>query len=239
MTKITSALRRMFQIEHGKAWLMGTIAVLVALLAIQGGRYYLIGRFEKRLMASLEEGVQGPPKRNATKPQEDYNPIAEKGIFGPVKKPPTHSLWGILGDEALFGTSADAAKPFKVGGKLPSGEEIVRMGINDVVLAKDGKERTVYVHDALKPAGASKPSPAGPPSPAPAKTDEAGPAGTDVTEESKEPPSDAADVKNHGTAPQAAASDETKAQAAVEVAEKAVREAAKAARLKAMEARER
>ena len=126
--------------------------LLLAAIVVQGVRYGLTGRREKKILETLQQGNERPPKRSGVKELSEFDSIAKKGILGAVKdaKKPPQKLWGIMGSEALFGASEKDAKAYAVDAKLPSGEKIARIECDHVVVEKDGKERTVYVFDALK-----------------------------------------------------------------------------------------
>ena len=55
-----------------------------------------------------------------------------------------------MGVNALIGSSSKDAKLYNVGDKLPSGEEIVKIRCGEIVLEKDGKQRTECVFAELK-----------------------------------------------------------------------------------------
>jgi len=158
-------------------------AVLIVLLPAQGLRYYLAGRRESTILESLKLGSEGPPGRTEIREAKEYDVIAKKGTLGKAddKKKPPAKLWGIMGNEALLGASAKDAKAYAVGGKLPDGEKVVRIGINEVVVEKDGREQTLYVHDVLKPSAKEKPK--SPKDKAPADKDTAVPAPPEGTDE--------------------------------------------------------
>ena len=131
-------------------FLMALSVVLVALLLVQGVRYFLIGRYERSVLRSLTQKDSTPSERAKVKPAQEYDEaIMSHGMLGQTVKLPT-KLWGVMGDNALFGTSAEDAQPAKVGEALSSGEKVVEIRINEVVLEKDGKRRTEVVFEELK-----------------------------------------------------------------------------------------
>ncbi len=146
-------------------------AFLVLLLLVQGLRYGCAARLGKGLAQSLASSSEMQAKRGEVKDLKGYDGIVQKGILGKVSKKASQTLFGILGDSALFGTSAKDAKPYKVGAEIPGGEKIVEVSLDEVVLEKDGKQRTVKVFPDVK-AGSkpgSGPKPPEPPEGAPAK----------------------------------------------------------------------
>lgn len=162
--------------------------IFIVLLLAQGVRYGCTGRLEKSVIQSLEQATEGPPKRVDIKDVKEYDAIMEQGILGPKprSKPSTQKLWGIMGDSVLFGSSAQSAKPYRLGAMLPNGEKIARIGCTDVVLEKDGTERTVCVFTELK----QQPQPAGksPSAPSPPSTPKSAPKPSPAGTESSVPP---------------------------------------------------
>ena len=151
LSKLAARLRVLGPDPAGKA-LIVLAGLLLAAMAVQGVRYGLTGKREKKILESLQQGNEGPPKRTGVKELSEFDSITKKGILGTVKaaKKPPQKLWGIMGSEALFGASEKDAKAYAVGAKLPSGEKIARVESDHAVVEKDGKERTVYVFDASK-----------------------------------------------------------------------------------------
>jgi len=145
--------------------LVALAGILVVLLLVQGLRYRSLAGLEETVIGSLEQAKGEVPKRAEAKELKEYDPITQQGLLGTVSKPPPQKLWGIMGEYALIGPSSGNAKPYKVGDKLSTGEKIVKIGCGEVVLEKDGKQRTESVFPELKKA--SKPVRAAAPAPSP------------------------------------------------------------------------
>jgi hypothetical protein len=144
-------LTKLRALDPGKL-LLAPVGILVVLLVAQGVRYYALARLEKTLIGSLEQAKQelsGSRRADAAELKE-YDPITEHGILGTVSKPPPEKLWGIMGENALFGASPDKAKLYKVGEVLSTGEKIVEIGCAEIILEKDGKRRTQSVFPEVK-----------------------------------------------------------------------------------------
>jgi hypothetical protein len=129
------------------------IGVLAALVALQGMRYVLAGPFTRGFKDS-STGSDGRKamSRNVTKTSEEYRNILEAGVLGTAPKeksgPPPVYLFGVMGREALIGSSAGSAKLLAVGDDVGGGEKLVEILVEDVVLEKDGEKRTVNVFDS-------------------------------------------------------------------------------------------
>lgn len=121
----------------------------VLLLLVQGPRYGCVRRLEKTVTRSLAPNTEGPTQRVVAVKLEEYVAISRHGILGSVTQPP-EKLWGIMGDSALIGASSEKAKLYSVGAKTSAGERVISIAWNEVVLEKDGKERTEYVFTELK-----------------------------------------------------------------------------------------
>ena len=146
--------------------------VLVVLLAVEGVQWRSVGRIERTVAESLEQGARVPQERAAVADLKAYDAVVARGMLGKAPGRPAQKLWGIIGEMALVGASSAGARPYKVGAKIPSGEKVVSIGINDVVLEKDGKRRTEQVFREMKrPArpgprpGATKAAPKSGPTP--------------------------------------------------------------------------
>lgn len=164
--------------------LMALSVLLVALLLVQGVRYLLTGRYERSVLKSLTEKSAGPPERDKAKTAQEYeDAVMGHGMLGSPAAKPQIKLWGVLGDSALFGASGENAQPSKVGETISSGEKVVEIRPNEVVLEKDGKRRTETLFDELKPAK-EEPKPPAQPAPAAPPKEEAKPA----KDELKQPP---------------------------------------------------
>jgi len=146
-------------------------ALFAMLLLIQGLRYGCARGLGKDVLAAMEAGKNIEAKRERPKELKDYDEILKKGILGKIPGKSSPKLFGIFFDAALFGSSAKAAKPFKVGGTIPGGEKIIEIGVNKVVLEKDGKKRTLQVFGkgGAGPQGGGRPGPSPRPRGAPVK----------------------------------------------------------------------
>ena len=89
-------------------------------------------------------------------------------VFGDANKgePPKVQLFGILGRSALLGNSPGDAQMYEVDAEVPCGEKLIEIGIDEVVLEKDGEKRTVQVFSDKPgpPSGSGPPPGDGPPS---------------------------------------------------------------------------
>lgn len=119
--------------------------LFIALLLLQGLRCGAAVIHSHSLLSAMrieEKEVAGNKMRESI---ETYNSIMEKGILGISPKEQPQQLFGILGNSALFGTSADDAKPFELDAEIPGGEKIIAIHGSSVEVEKDGKKRTVSV----------------------------------------------------------------------------------------------
>jgi hypothetical protein len=159
-------------------FLMLLAAVLGVLLLAQGARYFLVGRYERSVLRSLAQNNGDPPERGTVKPAQEYaQVIMEHDMLGQTVKLPV-KLWGIMGNGALCGTSPDDAQLANVGETLPGGDKVVEIRANEVVLEKEGKQRTEVLFDELKPPpqpGPTPPPPVKPDAPPPASPDDGAP----------------------------------------------------------------
>jgi len=150
-------------------WLTVSAGILLVLCAVQGLRYAMAGRMAGEL-GKVSLALSAPPKREEAKKLEAYKIIAEKGHFGRKKLAPGPQLFGILGEFAFMGNTPQNAKPYAVGAQFPSGEKLVKIHLNSVVLEKDGKRRTLKVFpdigDKVRPGAPVPRVPAGPAEPA-------------------------------------------------------------------------
>jgi hypothetical protein len=128
---------------------------LCLLLMIQGLRF-VGAALSSRGMASRVNTGAVAPERTDRKPATDYDAILEKGLLGKREKgggpsgpAPAVTVFGILGNKALLGASANDAKPFAIGAEVPGGEKLVEIGTAEVVLEKDGNKRTLKVFPSL------------------------------------------------------------------------------------------
>ena len=151
-------------------WLIAAAMILAALLLCQGGRWVLAKCLTGRVAwPALSDSGSAQPAGSAELGK--YKSIIEKGLFATPKPQP--QLVGVIGETALLGNSPDAAKPYKQGAKLPTGETLKEIRPNAVVLEKDGKTQTLTLFPELP---AAKKPPATPPpaqakgGPGPAKT---------------------------------------------------------------------
>ena len=163
MDRVVARLKA-FTLEHWLTVLAGGLAVL---LLVEGARYGCASRLTGGMGGELGSGDVSTVKRTGareagTRDLKDYDPIAKLGHLG--SGPRAVQLAGILGDSALFGTSPESASPYAVGSTIPGGDKVVAIGINEVVVEKDGKQRTLKVFPELKMSLPKKPlGPPGPP----------------------------------------------------------------------------
>lgn len=140
--------------------------MLMILLLVQVVRYVGAKRLGRELVQVWE--TPAAAQRVPGKDLKDYQKITETGHLGSKKKPKSAQLFGILGEVALIGSSPADAKPFAVGAQVPGGEKLVEIRLNEVVLEKDGKRRTVTLFDPNLPTKPGRPHPTSPtPKPGP------------------------------------------------------------------------
>ena len=133
--------------------LLALLGALVLLHAVQGFRFGVNALAMHSATRSLRHAAEDPPLRNAHKSVEDYDSILEKGILGKVAKAegkkeeakPAINLYGIMGNQALMGMSMKDAKCYAQGAQVPGGETLAKVGVDEVVLEKDGEKRTIPV----------------------------------------------------------------------------------------------
>lgn len=121
------------------------LVVFVLLLLVQGVRGLSSMIQAGSVLRSLEESNAPPPRRAAADGAEEYKAMLEKGTFGRAPGEQPLKVFGILGDSALLGATAESVKPYGIGAELPKGEKLVEIGPNSVVLEKDGERRTLTV----------------------------------------------------------------------------------------------
>lgn len=136
--------------------LVVSAALLAALLALQGAAWLRVRRHERDLFTAMKPLSAAPEKRAEPRDIKEYAAVLENGVWASIKPPPLR-LHGILGDSALFGASPQDAQPFAVGAALPNGDKIVEIRINEVVLEKDGKQRTECVFAEINKGGGGPP----------------------------------------------------------------------------------
>ena len=135
------------------------LAVLVALLLVQGVRGLSATIQAGSVLRSLEESNAPAPKRVGNDGGQEYRVMLEKGTFGRAPGDQPLKVFGILGDSALLGTESNNVKPYGIGAELPKGEKLVEIGPNSVVLEKEGERRTLTVFPEFP---ASPANPGGP-----------------------------------------------------------------------------
>lgn len=131
------------------------VALLLALLAIQGLRYAFAGH-AMRSIASRAKASAEVPARTGQKPFSDYDVILEKNLIGMKGRPsaPQENVYGILGSKVLLGASPQDAKPYAVGAALPSGGVLVEITASGAVVEKDGEKRTLTTFPIIPPPAA-------------------------------------------------------------------------------------
>ncbi|MCP4644727.1 MAG: hypothetical protein GY851_30075 [bacterium] len=133
-------------------WLTLVLVVLAALVVLQGLRYAGTMFGARGLAASAKKAGAAPPERDSGQAVEDFEPLVKKGIFGKgPPQPPGMKLFGIIGNEALLGPDPSKAKPVPVGGTAPTGEKVVEVNADSVVVEKDGNKKTLKVFPDFKP----------------------------------------------------------------------------------------
>ena len=149
-------------------WLAAVAGAILILVIVQVVRYAGAGKLGEELVrASLSQ--EDSPGRSDVKELEKYQAVVEKGLFGKKEPPPgIPKLFGILGEFALLGNSANDAKRYEVGAQLPGNAKLVEIHLNSVVLEKDGKKQTITLFPEL---GAKTEPPPGPPGPGRAPED--------------------------------------------------------------------
>ena len=149
-------------------WLTISAGIFLVFLAVQVVRYAMAGEMAGEL-SKVSLALSAAPEREEAKELEAYKTIAEKGHFGKKKPPPKPQLFGILGEFAFMGNSPQDAKPYAIGAQFPSGEKLVEIHLNSVVLEKDGKRQTLKVFpdigDKVTPSAPGPRGPGGPPQP--------------------------------------------------------------------------
>lgn len=141
-----------------KAWgpdkcIAGVLAGLLLLVIVQGVRYGVTIAYAKDLTDELRSSALPPPARDGVNDFEHFKPILDKGILGagdpPKGAPPPAMLYGIMGQTALIGNSPNDAKPYEAGVNIASGDKLIEVGTDFVIIEKDGEKRTVTIFDAL------------------------------------------------------------------------------------------
>ncbi len=148
------------------SWLMMSVGVFLMLLIVQALRYGTAGELGGNI-AQAPPALAEPLTREEAKSLEEYQVIAEKGHFGKLEKkkePPKPKLFGVLGEFAFIGNSAQDAKPYAIGAEVPGGAKLLEIHPNSVVLEKDGKRQTLAVFPELT--GGKAEGQPGPPEPA-------------------------------------------------------------------------
>lgn len=124
--------------------------LLIALLVAQVLRAAVPAVRAELLLRAATAQVEDQSREKTRDPLEKYNAILEKGVLGvpPKEQPP--QLFGILGDVALIGGAPEQVQEYKEGADLPSGEKVVRVGVDSVELEKDGEKQTLEIFPELK-----------------------------------------------------------------------------------------
>ncbi len=130
---------------EGERYLEVLFVVLVVLLLVQGLRGLSTTLQAGSVLRSLEESNAAAPIRSADDGAETYAAMLQKGTFGKAPGEQPLKVFGILGDSALLGPTAENVKPYEIGAELPQGQKLVELGPNSVVLEKDGERRTLNV----------------------------------------------------------------------------------------------
>lgn len=145
MRKYFEAIGAFLRKWETERYLEALLAVLVLLLLVQGLRGLSTTIQAGSVLRSLEESNAPSPKRSAGDGAEEYAAMLEKGTFGRAPDQQPLKVFGILGNSALLGPTAESVKPYAVGAELPQGEKLVEIGPNSVVLEKEGEKRTLNV----------------------------------------------------------------------------------------------
>ena len=126
------------------------LAVLVVLLLFQGVRGVSAMIQTGTVLRSLEDTNAAPPKRAASDGVEPYKAMLDKGTFGRVPGKQPLKVFGILGDSALIGPDSNKVKLYSIGADLPTGEKLVEIGPNSIVIEKEEKKSTLTVFPVPK-----------------------------------------------------------------------------------------
>lgn len=146
MDTLLNSLKELVEKLGLKNILKATTAVLVLVALLQTGRIAGVFFGEYSLSSSLENVSAASPQRNSEKKFEDFDGIFTNGAFGKGKSPaPPTKLFGVLGNQALMGSSEGDVKAYDVGAEIPGGAKIIRIEPNQVTLEKDGEESTLSV----------------------------------------------------------------------------------------------
>ena len=138
---------------------------------MQGARCGIAGIQASVFTRTLDIDANTVPTRAETETLEKYEAILERGVLGTSTNeehtPSSVRLFGILGQQALIGPAPDSVESYEVGAQLPSGERIIEIEIDEIILEKGGEQRTLEVFSSQY----AQPTVADVPSEVPPKSD--------------------------------------------------------------------
>jgi hypothetical protein len=124
--------------------------VVIALLVIQGLRSGGAVLYTGYLLRSMDAAASESPQRARPDQSETFKPILEKGVLGMPPPMLPLQLFGVLGETALVGNSPEQVQEYAVGAEVPGGEKLIRIGVEDIELEKEGKKRKLTVFPERK-----------------------------------------------------------------------------------------
>ncbi|MDX9974803.1 MAG: hypothetical protein RBU21_17585 [FCB group bacterium] len=150
MNERVQTLVRILRARPVEEYLVALLALLALLTVVQGGRFVAAELQTTALQRSLALIGEPPPPR-AEADAKKYESILTKGLLGQPPQEgagsPDLKVFGIIGNTALMGPSADSVQPFEAGATLPGDEKLVSIGTDAVTVEKSGKQRTLKVFD--------------------------------------------------------------------------------------------
>jgi hypothetical protein len=124
--------------------------ILIAFLLIQCLRSGIAVAHGKLLLRAMTVEEAQAPADKMREPIETYHLIMEKGLLGVLPKEVPQQLLGILGKQALFGSTPDNAREFAVGAEVPGCGKIIAIHADGIEMEKDGKTSTISVFPEFK-----------------------------------------------------------------------------------------
>lgn len=163
-------------------WLLLAAVLLGICVAWQGIAWAGLDELAPDASGGTHAGLDA--ERDAADKVEQYMVIGQKGHFGQQKQAEPH-LFGILGQEALIGMAANNAKFHGVGAGLSDGWKLTEIGLDSVVIEKEGNKKTLSLWPKMGSGGGGGhhgPRPGPPPARKPQTTEQQPP--ESITEES-------------------------------------------------------
>ncbi len=134
-------------------WLL-LAAVLLGLCVVwQGIAWAGLDELAPDVSGGTHAGLDA--ERDAGDKVEQYMVIGRKGHFGQQKQRELH-LFGILGQEALIGRAANDAKFHGVGAGLSDGWKLTEIGLDSVVIEKEGNKKTLTLWPKMGSGGGGR-----------------------------------------------------------------------------------